>query len=155
LSIRSYRDSDLDSVLDIYRHSKLDELKFEVGDFELIPLNQDQSRWLKFKDSNVYVYDKNGVVAYCALNENHIEAIYVYPEERRKGIARKLLEFMLSKLENDISLNVAKNNLPAKSLYQEYGFEVENEFSTSYNGVAAIANKMVLKKNDTAFVGTR
>ena len=55
---------------------------------------------------------------------------------------------MLSKLENDISLNVAKNNVPAKSLYQEYGFEVENEFSTSYNGVAAIANKMVLKKND-------
>lgn len=148
MSIRSYKDSDLDAVLDIYRRSKLDELKFEVGDFELIPLNQDHRRWLKFKDSNVYVYDRNGVVAYCALRENHIESIYVSPEERRKGIARKLLEFMLSKLKNDVSLNVAKNNLPAKSLYQEYGFEVENEFSTSYNGVAAIANKMVLKNND-------
>ena len=151
MSIRSYRDSDFQAILDIYSSTKLDELRFEAGDFEIIPLDKDQIRFQKFFDSDVYVYDTGNVIAYCALNESNIEAIYVLAEFRRTGIAKKLLEFLLAKTEDDVSLNVAKHNLPAKKLYQKYGFEVENEFSTSYNGVKAVATKMVRKKMTKKF----
>ncbi len=148
MSIRVFRKTDLQAILDIYKHSKLDELRFEVGDFELVPLDQDPLRWSRFKESQVYVYDNGNISAYCALNGSNIEAIYVHPKFRRMGIARTMLDFLLSEIEGDASLNVAKSNYPAKKLYEEYGFEVENEFSTSYNGVDAIANKMVRKKDD-------
>ena len=55
------------------------------------------------------------------------------------------MELSVRYVELNVSLNVAKNNHPAKRLYREYGFEVEHEFSTSYNGVKAVANKMVRK----------
>ena len=145
MTIRAYEDIDLSTVLEIYKYSKLDELKFEAGDFELIPLDQDPIRWPRFTKSEVYVYDDGDVCAYCALNGSHIEAIYVHPKHRRKGIARTLLCFLLSKINGEASLNVAKNNYPAKNLYAQYGFEVDHEFSTSYNGVEAIANAMVRK----------
>ena len=146
MSIRSYRDSDLLAVLDIYKNSKLDELQFEGERFELVPLNEDPVRFSKFRESDIYVFEKGGIVAYCALHNSNIEAIYVNPKFRRMGIARTLLEFLLGKVKGNVSLNVAKNNQPAKELYIEYGFEVENEFSTSYNSVKAVAQKMVLKR---------
>lgn len=146
MGIRNYEDSDFPAIVEIYNNSKLDELQFEPGRFELVPLDEDPVRWSRFKESDVYVFEDSSVIAYCALNDTNIEAIYVSPKSRRKGIAKILLEFLLSKVEGDMSLNVAKNNKPAITLYQKYGFEVESEFSTSYNGVKAVANKMVLRK---------
>ncbi len=146
MGIRSYRDSDFSAVLDIYGNSKLDEIQFEGESFELVPLNEDSIRFSKFRDSDVYVYERGRIAAYCALNDSNIEAIYVHPKFRRMGIARTLLEFLLDKAIGSVSLNVAKNNHPAKKLYFEYGFEIENEFSTSYNNVTVVAQKMILKR---------
>ena len=148
MHIRPFHEADLSSIFTIYEESKLDELRFEEGNFQLLPLRQDETRWLKFKQSDVYVYDKSRVVAYCAFSENHIETIYVSREFRRMGIARELLEFMLLKLSGDVSLHVAKNNFPAKKLYEDYGFKVEKEFITSYNGELASAHRMVLMRHD-------
>lgn len=42
-----------------------------------------------------------------------------------------------------LKLYVAKSNAPAKNLYAQYGFEVVEEFETSYNGIPVFANKMI------------
>ena len=41
MSIRAYKDTDLQAILHIYRHSKLDELRFEEGSFTFLALDKD------------------------------------------------------------------------------------------------------------------
>lgn len=155
MSIRIFRNTDLPAIYEIYANSKLDELRFEEHEYELVPLNEDERRFSELKESDIYIYEEGNVVGYCASYGSEIRAIYVHSKERGKGIGKNMLEFLLSNLDGDVSLNVAKSNHPAKKLYGKYGFEVVNEFTTSYNGIEAIANKMVRKNNDYKFQNCR
>lgn len=70
------------------------------------------------------------VVGYMGMwkifNEAHITNVAVLPEYRNKGIGKMLLEKMIEVCrcsEIDVmSLEVRKNNEPAKSLYRKFGF---------------------------------
>lgn len=78
------------------------------------------------------VFNENGVlVAYCGcwkiLEEAHITTIAVLPEYRRKHIAEVLLKTIIDECYRDmvkfITLEVRVSNLPAKGLYEKYGFK--------------------------------
>ncbi|MCV2403432.1 GNAT family N-acetyltransferase [Marinomonas sp. C2222] len=142
MSIREYLDSDYSDILKIYSKSKLDELKYENAEFELLPLNEDKQRSSQIFSSEIYVYSKPEVIAFCAINGSEIRTLFVQPDARGKGIGADLLEFMLSKLSGSAILYVAASNLPAIKLYQKYGFKIHSEFMTTYNKVDVIANKM-------------
>lgn len=140
--IRPYIESDFQAVLEIYRKSKLDELRYEDKTFEFLPLQKDEKRFGKFKESQIFVYEDNGINGYAALFQSEIRALYVHPNMRGQGIGTRLLEFLLSRIKGDAHLFVAKSNAPAKRLYRKYGFIIVDEFETSYNGIAVFANKM-------------
>ena len=58
-----------------------------------------------------------------------IVAVYVSPPYRRKKVAEKLMETLLAYAEQwegieQLDLMVASRNLPAKNLYQRFGFEL-------------------------------
>lgn len=142
MCIRKYSKCDYSSLLDIYSHSKLDELKYESNKFELLPLEKDEVRSNQLDESDIYVYGTSEVVAFCAYYGNEIRALFVHPKARGKGIGVKLLEFMLSNIVGSATLYVAASNYPAIRLYQKYGFEVTSEFETTYNQVVVLANKM-------------
>jgi len=129
--------------LDIYAQSKLDELRFEKMEFELLPLENDENRLTQLKESDIYVYEDEGVIGYGALFGSEIRALFVCPSARGKGIGKSLLEFLLLKVTGTANLYVAKTNIPAKQLYKNYGFKVTDEFETNYNGIPVFANKMV------------
>ena len=146
--IRAFRESDFEAIKRIYANSKLDELRLELAQFELLPLIQDTKRLSEFSESQVIVYELDSrVVAYGAEFEAHIRAVFVDSSVRRLGIGRALLEYFLDYINGDISLNVAKSNAPAKALYRQYGFDVVDEFTANYNGVNAIVNTMLLSRN--------
>ncbi len=78
------------------------------------------------------VFNENGeLVAYCGcwkiLEEAHITTIAVLPEYRRKHIAEVLLKTIIDECYRDmvkfITLEVRVSNLPAKGLYEKYGFK--------------------------------
>ena len=142
MSIRKYIQSDKNKILDIYAQSKLDELKFEQIEFELLPLENDEKRLGKLIESDIYVFVENDVVAYSAHFGEEIRGLFVHPSCRRKGIGHKLFEFILSKISDNAFLYVASSNKPAINLYRKYGFEIIEEFITSYNGVDVKAVKM-------------
>lgn len=146
MSIRRIQKSDYPAIFNIYENAKLDELRFEENHYVFLPLVEDERRFRELKESEIYVYDDGNVIAYGAIFAKHIRAIYVHSDFRGRGIGTTFLEFFISKINGKISLDIAKHNLPAKKLYEKYGFEVVNEFTTSYNGIDAIANKMVLKR---------
>lgn len=150
IHIRGFESDDCPAIAEIYDHSKLDELINEGKTFELLPLKQDSKRLAELKQSDVYIYDHNGVRAYGAIYQSELRALFVHSNSRGKGICKTLLEFLLSKLtpspiDNSVTLNVAKSNLPAKALYAQYGFKVIEEFEAEYNGVSVQANIMRMK----------
>jgi putative acetyltransferase len=140
--IRPYEDRDKMAVLNIYASSKMDELIHENEKFEFMPLQQDRDRYEKLFESDIFVYDDNGVIGYCAHFENEIRALYVQPSYRGRGIGEKMLDFMVRAIAGTVVLFVAKSNVQAKKLYRRRGFGIVDEFEVKYNGKGILANKM-------------
>lgn len=147
MNIRTYIKSDLPSISEIYNLSKLDELKFEDAEFELLPLEKDEERYNKLMGSEIYVYQTQGHISgFAAVLGNEIRALFVHPNSRGEGVGKKLIEFLLSRIQSEPCLYVASSNQPAIGLYQQYGFIITDTFDTTYNQMPVVANKMVLKK---------
>lgn len=81
-----------------------------------------------------YVYEQDGrILGYCNLRllagEGEVQRIAVLPEYRRLGLARKMMEAMVDYARENmavsISLEVRESNLPARKLYETYGFIAE------------------------------
>jgi putative acetyltransferase len=146
VNIRPYTKRDFPAIADIYSESKLDELFYEEESFELLPLDKDDKRLTALLESDIYVYERGDVLAYGALFESEIRALFVHPKGRGKGLGESLLSYLLSKIKGMPSLYVVKSNLPAKSLYEKLGFRVIEDTQTSYNGVDVMASKMVRRE---------
>lgn len=143
MEIRPFQPGDFATLAEIYTLSKLDELRFEEGQFEFLPLERDQKRLSGLMESRIYVWEQGRVLGYGAVCGNEIRALFVHPLARGKGIGSSLLSCLLSKVELPARLYVAKSNAPAKKLYQRFGFAVTREFQTDYNGKPVSANEMV------------
>lgn len=95
---------------------------------------------LKEAISKVYVYEKDGkVVAFLHVTilyeTTDIINIVVSIEERRKGIASLLLDYLLSDVgltASIITLEVNENNKEAVELYEKFGFEIINKRKNYY-----------------------
>lgn len=81
-----------------------------------------------------YVYEQETrILGYCNLRllagEGEVQRIAVLPEYRRLGLARKMMEAMVNYARNNravsISLEVRESNIPARKLYETYGFAAE------------------------------
>lgn len=84
--------------------------------------------------TKILVYEEEetikGFLMYTELEETtDIVDIIVKEEERQKGIASCLMDYMLSDLKESVkllTLEVRKSNTPAIALYKKFGFEVVN-----------------------------
>ncbi len=100
---------------------------------------------LKDPYTKLYVYEENekivGFLMYTELEETiDISNIYVEEEYRHKKIASNLLDTMISKMKDTvklITLEVRKDNEPAISLYQKFGFEIMHIREKYYKDVDA------------------
>lgn len=143
MPIRPIEADDFDVIARIYALSKLDELRFEHQEFELLPLEQDPKRLAELMESRIYVYDDKGIRGYGAVHGAEIRALFVHPQARGMSIGARLLEHLLLETQGPPRLYVAKTNAPAKNLYRRYGFRVTKEFETTYNGRPVLANEMM------------
>lgn len=143
MTIRNYSEDDFQSIEEIYNRSKLDELTNEDATFILLPLSEDKTRNEQLFESQIFVYELESVVAFCAIFKSEIRALFVHPSHRGRGIGKDLLEHLLSLSSRKISLYVAASNFSAKEMYKKFGFVVTDTFETTYNSVAVTANKMV------------
>jgi len=67
------------------------------------------------------------IIFWVVADEAHILNIATHPDFRRRGIARALLSFTLSRLKEkgvrEIFLEVRRSNAPAQKLYHDFGFK--------------------------------
>ena len=87
------------------------------------------TKTLKSLDANdkvIVAIDDNKLLGYLyyslVIDEAEIISICVNPLYRRRGIASKMLSYLISKGVNLCYLDVKENNIPAISLYQSFGF---------------------------------
>jgi putative acetyltransferase len=142
MHIRNYCDTDFSSILNVYAHAKLDELRFEGYQFELLPLDEDPTILAAFAESDVIVYDDDGVLGFAATLGGQLRALFVHTDARRRGVGKCLLSAVLANSEGPISLNVAKSNHIAKNLYEKFGFVVTSEVINKYNGIEVLYSTM-------------
>jgi ribosomal protein S18 acetylase RimI-like enzyme len=135
LPIREYEPHDWDSICAIYDIAKPDELRGSADLRAIRPLRDDETMQALFRDSRVLVYEADGwVVGFSGNQGNYISWLFVHPDFRRRGVAARLLREVLRPLNGTVALNVAKNNRPARALYEKNGFVLEKEFVGQWNG---------------------
>lgn len=108
-------------------------------------LKENRKNLKKFLADKTYKYilckQENELIGYIFLSydndifvgESFINEVYVIPTQRRKGIAKKLLEIGLDWLTKNgcktIDITVNRQNKPAIELYKHFGFD---KFKDSY-----------------------
>ncbi|MDM8212772.1 GNAT family N-acetyltransferase [Enterococcus hirae] len=62
-------------------------------------------------------------VGFMGIAENHLEMLFISPEETGKGSGKEMLKYGIEKYSiNDVAVN--EQNRPAKGFYEHMGFEI-------------------------------
>lgn len=123
--------------------SKKDEFAGENFDVTVVPLSEDYDMLQLLRDSKVYIYEEIDIVGFVGAKENYISWLFVHPDFRGKNIGKKLVLHVLSELNGEVTLNVARSNITATNLYQSLGFEIDKEFTGRYQGNPIVVLKMI------------
>lgn len=145
MHIRSYEYRDWDSIYDIFERAKPDEIKgsCDLNAIELI--QQDDETINLFEESTVFVAEINHkVVGFIGYSGNLISWLMVNPDCYRRGIAKKLLRFILVIIGSKAYVNIPKFNEKAKNLFANQKFKFVEEFEDEYNGYKIIYDKYAL-----------
>lgn len=128
----------------LYRYAKNEDIFNILSlDKENFSNNFEEEFYLEYiKNQRVIVAEKEkNVIGYILFNqildEAEIYKIVVLKEFRKKQIAFKIFEFLLSELKKNnvkrIFLEVRKSNIPAINLYKKCGFINIREIGDYYN----------------------
>ena len=144
--IRDYQKEDWAAICDIFLRAKPDELKGSLSPEAVIPLAQDTGLLNLFNHSVLYVAElDHKVVGYAGYQDSLVSFLFVDPDYYRRGIATELLKKVILQIGAAVWLNVAKNNLPARALYQKFGFKMAEEFVGKYNGHDVAVLRLALR----------
>jgi len=135
MTVREFADSDFPAVCRIYLEAKHDELQFESGKFDILPLEEDAVILAAFNESTVLVFEEKEVLGFAALYGNQLRAMFVRRDIRGKGVGQALLDAACSG-NKELVLNVAKSNIGARRFYARNGFVVTGENDRIYRDTA-------------------
>lgn len=147
MKIRRYKESDNKFLGEIYDLCRPDEFYGELGQHKIVrwfdePFIQDN-----LSQSSILVAEVDGkIVGFCGSRNNHIYWLFVLPEHREKGIAKKLINEVVRQMNGKITLLVWSSNQKARMLYQSCGFELSERKLVDYYGKPLSLDSMVLER---------
>lgn len=94
-------------------------------------------------------YEEDTLVAVIEIKDElthkHIQSLVVDPNHFRKGIGRKLVEYILTKHNTNLfTVETGKENKPARSLYESFGFELLKTYTAAENIVKVRYQKQAI-----------
>ncbi len=93
-------------------------------------------------------FNDNELVGFVGYKVSYISWLFVHPHFRGQGIGKKLAAYVLSKLNGETTLTVAKPNTIAINLYKSLGFILTQETTAKYQGNPIIIWKTSNKINE-------
>jgi len=112
------------------------------------PLKRTISQFLN-SNSEFYAYYLNQNIAGLIEIKNnqdltHIQSLVVYPKYFRKGIGRKLIQFILDTYKSSIfTVETGVENIPAVELYKSFDFKEKKQWDTDH-GVIKVRFKKII-----------
>lgn len=123
----------------IREYSNLD-FEFVSNELKHFQNNISLTEILNSPFTKIYIYDEKGFIIVSKYYERvEIDYILVLEEHRKKGIASKLINYIIERnkdIEN-ITLEVSVENIAAINLYKKFGFRVVATRKKYYNGIDA------------------
>ncbi|MDR5860412.1 N-acetyltransferase [Halomonas eurihalina] len=118
--IRTYREEDIDQVLDIWLSASIKAHGFVDPEFWESKVGEMRDRYIPA--SETFVYERNDrVVGFYSLFEDTLAAIFVDPGLQGQGIGTTLLDDAKGRRE-ELRLTVYRENAPSVRFYENHGF---------------------------------
>lgn len=130
--IRPVKDSDIGILLNIWLEASTQAHKFVEPKVwqQKLPTMRD----VYLPASKVFVFEQDGkIYGFYALHEDSLVALFVAPNEQKKGIGKMLLQHALAQCPT-LHLRVYKNNKHSYEFYLAQGFVVDAEQIDSHTG---------------------
>ena len=143
MAVRPYQPSDFAGVCRVYLDAKRSELQFEAGPFDFVPLERDDALLAAFNESDVIVYDGDGVSGFAASSGGQLRALFVHGEARGRGVGQALLDAVIRRAQGEVGLHVACSNAGAIRFYEKNGFSRAGESVRRYGGADVVYARMV------------
>jgi ribosomal protein S18 acetylase RimI-like enzyme len=145
MRLRPYRDEDWPAVCEVYDLAKPEELSGVVMPAAIPSLDSDSRMKKLFAESTITVAELSArLVGFAGSRGSFITWLFVHPEFRKAGVASALLRQLLISLDRPVVLNVASSNIPARTLYGRFGFQVEREFLGDFQGTPCAVARLRL-----------
>lgn len=123
--IRKYRDQDLDDLLTVWAAAS--EIAHPFLTQEFLDLERENIPNLYLPNAETWVFDDQGrVVGFVALLGNEVGAIFVHPDQQRRGVGRQLMD-KAKELRGELVVEVFKANSIGRAFYAKCGFETVAE----------------------------
>lgn len=151
MKFRPATSSDLSSIVDINLRSIFETCSSHYTESDLKQWIGDRSEknFEKSLSGNqlFVVEDEKRITGFLDVVPGEVLAVYVYPEEERKGYGRKLLLEGIQRAKKENEEVVVFASLNAVSFYEKYGFEKGEEVKHSRNDIDLPLIKMTYTKN--------
>ena len=120
MTIRPYRQEDLETVLDIWHRASLIAHPFLDESFHLLEKQAVKEEYLPA--SNTWVCELEETTGgFVAVIGDEIAGLFVAPEFQRQGVGTALTKFVVSR-QPHLEVDVFKENVVARQFYQKRGF---------------------------------
>ncbi|HEL2219446.1 TPA: GNAT family N-acetyltransferase [Streptococcus suis] len=133
--IRQYLQEDFERLCQIHDPARQEKLDLANLSEAFIPLSIATDREGLF-DYQILVAEMEGfVVGFVAFTDDELAWLYVDREYSRHGIGTALVNVVLKKMHEPISIEVLTGNTPALNFYRKFGFEIVKTESGQMQGM--------------------
>lgn len=109
-----------------------------LGALNFPPLSRPLEDFVNCPNDFIGYYEDHKLVAVVEMKNEasrmHIQSLVVDPDYFRRGIARKLIEFVLGHYKTNVfTVETGKDNGPARKLYEGFDFVLEKTYTAAEN----------------------
>ena len=132
---------------DVFQASYAVEAKI-LGVIDFPPLKRTLYEFTNSNSEFFAYYQSNDIIGIAEVknyqDSTHIQSLVVHPEHFRKGIGRKLIQFILDRYMKKIfTVETGLGNHPAIKLYESFDFKEEKWWHTNH-GVQKVRFRKII-----------
>lgn len=123
--IRTYQESDLAAILEIWYQASLVAHPFLSDDFLAQEKRNIRDVYMPNTETWVLAIDDQ-IVGVIAMMDDEVGAIFVHPDFHGKGLGTQLMDHVAA-LHPTLEVEVFKANAIGRAFYEKYGFQLIQE----------------------------
>jgi putative acetyltransferase len=130
--IQLFDESHIDDLLEVWYRASKQAHPFLPDDFFERERRAIVNQYLPLARTWIYA-EKDRVIGFIAMIGNEVGGLFVDPECQGRGIGRALLDHV-TRLYDELEVDVFKENRIGRRFYDRYGFEVVTERAHDQTG---------------------